>query len=227
MIFLSCHGPLGVDQVAVLTHRGQDRRHMKKQDKNKHKWQEVTKDNKAFISRSARETEWGAHRVSASSTGETVVGVSPARSGENGRQDRADPSSIHQSISPGGEEGSKTWRDLTTTAPQTRTQTSLLTWDKKTASGERSANHTWGCGACLQITLKKGKWHSQQLQLEREDKFALDTFGCNLWALQAFWHSDACHTWKMQTSWKTTGEVSVLKCQELRAVTENKRLWLY
>lgn len=58
MNFLSCHGPLGVDQVALLTHRGKDRRHMKNQQ-NKHKWQEVTKDNKAFISNSEEKQSEG------------------------------------------------------------------------------------------------------------------------------------------------------------------------
>lgn len=43
--FLSCHGPSGVDQVAPLTHRGQDRH----THEEKYKWQEVTKDNEAFI----------------------------------------------------------------------------------------------------------------------------------------------------------------------------------
>ena len=160
MNFLSCHGPLGVDQVAVLTHRGQDRRHMKKQGKNKHKWQEVTKDNEAFISRSVRGTEWGAHRVSTSSRGETVDGVLPPRSRESGWQDRPDPSVHHPSIHPSIHQ-SRRWgrvkdmkRPHDYSSPDSDTD-EFIDVGQEDSFWWASANHTWGCSACLQITLQR------------------------------------------------------------------------
>lgn len=155
MNFLSCHGPLGVDQVALLTHRGQDRRHMKKlQKRNKHKWQEVTKDNKAFISNSAREAEWGAHRVSASSRGETVFSVLlPPRSGERAadRITQIHQSVIHPSAQP-VREGADMKRPHDYSSPDSDTD-EFIDVGQEDGYWWASANPTWGCNTCPPITL--------------------------------------------------------------------------
>lgn len=157
MNFLSCHGPLGGRSSGTA-----DSQRKRTEDtcveetpkkKNIHKWQEVTKDNKAFISNSAGETESEGHTGWALHPEGRRSSVGCFQTAE--KADHPNPSVHHPSISPASEEGAERWRDLTTTALQTRTQTSLLTWDKKTAIGEIITHG-------LQSHLK-GKWHHIQL----------------------------------------------------------------
>lgn len=151
MNFLSCHGPLGVDQVALLTHRGQDTRHMKKQQKrNTHKWQEVTKDNKAFISNSAREAE---------SEGHTGWELHPEgrRSWLRAAERAADritqihQSIIHPSVQP-VREGANMKRPHDYSSPDSDTD-EFIDVGQEDGYWWASANHTWGCNTCPPITL--------------------------------------------------------------------------
>lgn len=159
--FLSCHGPLGVDQVAPLSHRGKDRRRMKKHrqpkhQNNKQKWQEVTKDNGALISNRAKQAESEGHS-----------GWVPHPEGDSlqaaeritNKIIQPDPSvpqpsiiSLHHSSQQG--RGREMKRPHDYSSPDSDTD-EFIDVGQEDSYWWASFNHTWVCNMLLPIVLEK------------------------------------------------------------------------
>ena len=134
--FLSCHGPSGVEQVAALIHRGEDTRTQGETTaaRNEHKWREVTKDDKAFISNRERERE--RERESEGHTGVQCV-TRPALI----LQSIVHPS-IHPSILCGRSRDMKRPHDYS--SPDSDTD-EFIDVGQEDGFWWASANHSWVC----------------------------------------------------------------------------------